>query len=114
VSSWFIYQAFFIGNSLIPEQLAQSSRTDNYMTRSLVFDLDHVQIAAPKSCEAAAESFLDAFSALRKSKSLRICVRAADAGSNWDRANYILASRKSFILHEKRIPRLRCARSTCS
>jgi len=32
-------------------------RTENHMTTSLVFDLDHVQIAAPQDCEAAAREF---------------------------------------------------------
>jgi hypothetical protein len=60
------------------------------------------------------ESFLDDFSAWRKLKSLMVCVRAVDADSNWDRGNYILASKRIFIRHGKHMPLLRCTRSTCS
>ena len=45
------------------------------MTTRLVFDLDHVQIAAPNGCEAAAREFFGRLLGLEELKSLRVCVR---------------------------------------
>jgi hypothetical protein len=60
------------------------------------------------------ENSLDAFLAWRKSKNLRDCARAVDAGSKWDQGNCTLASKKSFIRHKKHIRRLQSARSIWS
>jgi hypothetical protein len=52
------------------------------------------------------ESFLDDFSAWRTLKSLRVCVRAVDAGSNWDRGNYIIGVEEDFHPARKTHPAL--------